>query len=196
MWKIRDHRLKSYVIYQELPCRKKKDCFTWLRGQRQDDRVEEYELTSLYEKWKSQWTVKTTPQNLPQKISYIQWKGKPQWSGRRGTGVIKSNPIPTGWLSHKLYCTGSPTRVRLLSHTVGSPAWGSGNMRRSPHSIWLWRPVGFDHRTGANRISILGGHTQGLVHVRTREAFGGGGNQGGNFRLVEFRYLRNQQVKI
>ena len=50
MWKIRDHRLKSYVIYQELPCRKKKDCFTWLRVQRQDDRVEEYELTSLYEK--------------------------------------------------------------------------------------------------------------------------------------------------
>ena len=54
MWKIRDHRLKSYVIYQELPCRKKKGCSTWLRGQRQDGRVEEYELTSLYEKCKSQ----------------------------------------------------------------------------------------------------------------------------------------------
>ena len=29
-----------------------------------------------------------------------------------------------------------------------------------------------------------------------RKAFGGGGNQGGNFRLVELRYRRNQQVKI
>ena len=28
----------------------------------------------------------------------------------------------------------------------GFPAWGSGNGRRSPQRIWLWRPAGFDHR--------------------------------------------------
>ena len=37
--------------------------------------------------------------------------------------------------------------MRVLSPTSGSPAWGSGLGRRRPQSIWLWRPVGLDHRS-------------------------------------------------
>ena len=36
--------------------------------------------------------------------------------------------------------------MKVLNPTLGSPAWGSGFRRRSPQSICLRRPVGFDHR--------------------------------------------------
>ena len=37
--------------------------------------------------------------------------------------------------------------VRVLSPTLGSPVWGSGIRRRSPQSIWLWRPAGLNCRS-------------------------------------------------
>ena len=123
-----------------------------------------------------------TPQNLPQKISYIQWKGKPQWSGRRGTVVIKSNPIPTGWLSHKLennYIWFSHKSETSEPHSR-LPSLGFWQQEEESPQHLAFKASGLwsqdFHRTGGNRISILGGHTPGLVHIRTREAFGGGRN--------------------
>ena len=59
-------------------------------------------------------------------------KKNPQQDSLRGAIVIKSNPIPAKWATHKLenYHRSSPTGVKVLSFTSGSPAWGSGNGRR------------------------------------------------------------------
>ena len=34
----------------------------------------------------------------------------------------------------------------LGPHTSGSPVWGSDTGKKSPQSIWLWRPAGLDHK--------------------------------------------------
>ena len=46
----------------------------------------------------------------------------------------------------QLYHRSSPTGVKVLSPTSGSPAWGSGNGRRNLQRIWLRSPVVFNHR--------------------------------------------------
>ena len=84
--------------------------------------------------------------NLPKKIPYIQ--------GQRGShgekvGGTQSwwNQVPYPQTGEQLYHRSSPTRVKVLSPTLGFSAWGSGNRRRSPQRIQLWRPMGFDGRT-------------------------------------------------
>ena len=46
-----------------------------------------------------------------------------------------------------LYHGSPPTGVKVLSPTSGFPTWGSGNRRRNPQRIRLWRLAGFDSRT-------------------------------------------------
>ena len=85
-------------------------------------------------------------------------KEKLQWDERRGTIMIKLNPIPTEYIlelenrSQKFFycCEDSELHVRLLSK-------GSYKGTRKPQGIWLWRPVEFDWRssTGLEEIETL-----------------------------------------
>ena len=72
---------------------------------------------------------------------------------------------PTNW---KIYHRRSPTEVGVLSPTSGSPAWGSGIRRRSPQSIWLWRPAGLEWRSstglGETETPLWRVHTRFHVH--------------------------------
>ena len=63
--------------------------------------------------------------------------------------IIKSHTtqVVDPQTGEQLYRRSSPTGVSVLSPMSGSPAWGSGIERRSPQSIWLWRPVGFECRS-------------------------------------------------
>ena len=47
----------------------------------------------------------------------------------------------------QLYHRSPPTGVKVLSPSSGLPTWGSGNRRRNPQRIGLWRIAGFDCRT-------------------------------------------------
>ena len=66
-------------------------------------------------------------------------KERPQWDGRRGTITIKSNPITTGWVTHKLennYTTAvHPLEWRFWTpcqaSQPGGPAIGGGFPRES-----------------------------------------------------------------
>ena len=80
----------------------------------------------------------------------------------RGAITIKSNPIPTGWVTPQTgeqYQRGSPTFVKVLNPTSGFPAWGSSKGTGNPQGIWHWRPAGFDykafHRTGETETPVL-----------------------------------------
>ena len=98
-------------------------------------------------------------------------KEKPQWDGRRGTITIKSNPITAGWLTNwrtiipqksTHWSEDSEPHVRLPNLGV----WQREeefleNQTLKASDIWL---QDFD-RTGGNRDSILGGHTQSGVHI-------------------------------
>ena len=67
---------------------------------------------------------------------------KPPWDGRRGANMIKSNPIPAGWATHKL----ENNNIKVLpllwrfwapcqaSHS-GDPAKGLGILRESNYLI-------------------------------------------------------------
>ena len=68
----------------------------------------------------------------------------------------------------QLYHRRPPTGVKVLSPTSGFLTWGSGNKRRNSQRIRLWMIAGFDCRTGGNRDSNLGGHTQSSVCIRTQ----------------------------
>ena len=46
----------------------------------------------------------------------------------------------------QIYHRSFPTVVKVLSPTLAFSAWESGNRRRSPQRIWLWRQAGFDCR--------------------------------------------------
>ena len=72
-------------------------------------------------------------------ILHQEIKKQPLWDSRRGTLAIKSNHIPVGdpQTGKEIYRRGSPTGVRVLSPTSGSPAWGSGSGRKSPQGICL-----------------------------------------------------------
>ena len=93
-------------------------------------------------------TLELTKKDTP----HPKTKEKPQWDGRRGAITMKSNPITTGWVTHKLENTytlksthwseGSEPHV-----TSGFPTWESGNRRGNSQRIRLWRLAGFDCRT-------------------------------------------------
>ena len=100
---------------------------------------------------------------------------KPEGDGRRGTIMIKSNPIPTGWVTRRLeniipkkfshHCDGSEHLIRLPSLGVWQRDRKSpGNLTLKASGIWL---LDF-HRTGGNRDSSLGRHKQNLACTKTQ----------------------------
>ena len=72
-------------------------------------------------------------------------KKKLQWDDKRDPIMIKSNPLPTGWVIHKLEINNtkrsSATFVKVLSPMSGFPAQGSdkrtGNLTLMASEIWL-----------------------------------------------------------
>ena len=80
-------------------------------------------------------------------------KKKLQRDCRRGTIMIKSNPIPTRWVIHKLENNNTKkkksylTVVKVWKPMSGFPAWGPNKGTGNPQVIWSWSTVGFDHKT-------------------------------------------------
>ena len=112
-------------------------------------------------------------QNKTKKTPCPKTKKTPQQDGRRGTITIKSNPIPTRWVTHKLEskvpkefshcCEGSEPHGRL--HSLGQRDWEfPRNLTLKPSEIWLQN----FHRTGGNRNSSLGGHNKTLHAPRLK----------------------------
>ena len=78
--------------------------------------------------------------NPPKKDTpHPKTKKKPQQDSRRGTIMIKSNPIPAGWVTTDLrtiipkkflhYCEGSEPHIRLPSLAIRERDWESpGNL--------------------------------------------------------------------
>ena len=125
---------------------------TWLSW-RQDGRVEGLELTSSHENtkittncWK---TINKKDLTLPKNIFYIQRQGRSHNKTVGGTHLW-DNQIsypPDGWHTNwKIIISQKFSNRRVLRPMSGSPAWRSCIRRRSPQSIWLWRPAGLDHR--------------------------------------------------
>ena len=116
-------------------------------------------------------TLELTKKDTPQSKT----KEKPQWDGRRGAITVKSNPITAGWVTHRLentYTTevhhwseGSEPHIRLPNLGVQQREEEFlENQTWKASRIWL---QDFD-RTGGNRDSTLGGHTQSSVHIGTQ----------------------------
>ena len=79
---------------------------------------------------------------------YPKTKKKLYWGGRRGAVRIKSNPIPAGWVSHKLENSNIKEVLALFQRfwiTLGCPAWWSDKGTRNLQGIWPRRPAGFDN---------------------------------------------------
>ena len=78
-------------------------------------------------------------------------KKKLHQDGRRGAIMIISNPIPTGWVTHRLENNdaqrSSLTTVKVLNLTSGFPAWRSDKGTGNPQGVCPWGSVGFDYRT-------------------------------------------------
>ena len=106
-------------------------------------------------------------------------KEKLQQHGRRGTIMIKPNPIPTGWTTQKLQNHSTkgvfPLYWRFWAPMSGFSARGTGIWTRNPQGIWFWRSAGFGCRIsigwgwGVDRNSPFGGHKQNLVYTMTQE---------------------------
>ena len=99
----------------------------------------------------------------PTKTRYSTSKDrKPQWDGRRGTMMIKSNPIPTRWAAHKLENSNSKEVLLLLwrfwvprqASQLGDPSEGLGIPRESDFE-GQWCLITGLHRTGGNTDSTL-----------------------------------------
>ena len=94
---------------------------------------------------------------------------------RRGAITIKSNLIPAGWVTYKLennYTTEVfPKKSKFWAH-VGLPSLRDWQREEEPpenlvlKSNRVWSQE--FHMTGGNRISTLGGYTQGLMYTRTQ----------------------------
>ena len=123
------------------------------------------------------WTIinRKTLELTKKDTTHPKTKEKPQWDGRRGAITVKSNPITAGSVTHKLeniYTTEvhpwsevSEPHVRLPK--LGVWQWEEEfleNQTLKASRIWL---QDFD-RTGGNRDSTLGGHTQSSVHIGTQ----------------------------
>ena len=116
-------------------------------------------------------TLELTKKDTP----HPKTKEKPQWDSRRGAITIKSNPITTGWVTHKLennYTTEvHPLEWRFwVPHQASQPGVRKQeeefpeDQTLKASGIWLQH----FNRTGVNRDSTLGGHTQSKVHTRTQ----------------------------
>ena len=130
-------------------------------------------ITTNYWKIIDRKTLELTKKDTP----HPKTKKKPQWDSRRGAITIKSNPVTAGCVTHKLENTyiipqksthwseGSEPHFRLPNLEV----WQQEeefpeNQTLKASRIWL---QDFD-RTGGNRDSTLGGHTQSSVCIRTQ----------------------------
>ena len=123
------------------------------------------------------WTIinRKTLEHTKKDTLHPKTKEKPQWDGRRGAITIKSNPILVGgWLTDwrtlipqksTHWSEGSEPHVRLPN--LGVWQWEEEFLEKQTSKasgIWL---QDFD-RTGGNRDSTLGGHTQSSVCIRTQ----------------------------
>ena len=146
----------------------------------QDGGVEGHALTPSCENTRittSCWTIidRKTLELTRKDTSHPKTKEKPQWDGRRGAITVKSNHITAGWVTHRLENTYT-TEVHPLEWRFWAPSqvpnlgvWKQEeesleNQTLKASGIWLQD----FNRTGENRDSTLGGHTQSNVHIRTQ----------------------------
>ena len=171
-----------------------------IEGERlvQDGRVEGHALTPSSKSTRitiNCWTIidRETLELTKKDTPHPKTKEKLQWNGRRGPITIKSNPEPLGgWLTNwrtpvpqksTHWSEGSEPDVRLPNLGVWQQEkefLEKQNLTAS--GIWLQDC----DRTGGNRDSTLGGHTQSSVHVRTR---GGAGKEQWPHRRLNQTYL-------
>ena len=100
---------------------------------------------------------------------------KPQQDSRRGTIMIKSNPIPPRWMTHRLE-NSNTKEVLPLFWRFRTPCQGSqpGDLTKglgTPRDLTLkasgtW--LQDFHGTGGNRDFSLGGHKQNLANTKTQ----------------------------
>ena len=123
------------------------------------------------------WTVidRKTLELTKKDIPHPKTKEKPQWDGRRGSITKKSNSVtaggwPTNWRTltpqkSTHWSEGSEPHVRLLNLGVRQREEEFlENQTLKPSRIRL---QDFD-RTGGNKDSTLGGHTQSSVCIGTQ----------------------------
>ena len=100
---------------------------------------------------------------------------KPQWDGRRGTIMIKSNPIPTGWVTHRPKNNNAKEVLELFwrfrtphqAFQPGDLTKGLGIPRESGLECQQDLIIGFQ-RTEGNKDYSLGGHNQNFSHTKTQ----------------------------
>ena len=148
-------------------------------GRNQDGGVEGLALTPSCENTRittSCWTIidRKTLELTKKDTPHPEKKEKPQRDGTRGAITVKSNPITGGWVTHRLENTYT-TEVHPLEWRFWAPRQASQpggwqwedefleNQTLKPSVNWL---QDFD-RTGENRDSTLGGHTQSSVRIGT-----------------------------
>ena len=97
-------------------------------------------------------------------------KEKPQWHGRRGAIMIKSNPTSSRCTTHKLENNSTKEPAKVLGPKTDIPTWGSGKGIGNPQGIWLWRTEAFDYSTlkGLGETETLGGHKKNPMFTRTQ----------------------------
>ena len=150
------------------------------KRRKQDGGVEGYALTLSCENPRittSCWTIigRKTLELTKKDNPHPKTKEKPQWDDRKGAITVKSNPITASWATHKLGNTYTtevhPLEWRFWAH-IRLPNLGVQqreeefleNQTLKASGIWLQN---FD-RTGRNRDSTLGGHTQSSVCIGTQ----------------------------
>jgi len=115
--------------------------------------------------------------NPPKKDTpHPKTKKKLQRDGRRGTITIKSNPMPTRWVTHKLENNNTKEVLPLLwrfwtPHHASQPwdltkdweSFGPGNLVLKATGIWSQDFC----RTKGNRDFSLGEHKQSLACTKT-----------------------------
>ena len=78
-------------------------------------------------------------------------KKKPQQDGKSGAITVKLNPVSARWAPHKPENNSTteviPQQRNSWVPYQASQLGGSGNGRKSPQRVWLWRPMGFDPGT-------------------------------------------------
>ena len=123
------------------------------------------------------WTTtdRRTLESTKERYSTPKDKEEMAGDGRRGTITIKSNPIPTEWVTHNLENNNTKedhpplwrfgTARQASSLGAQQRNWeSSGNLTGKASGIWLQD----FHRTGGNRDSTLGGHKQNLACTKTQ----------------------------
>ena len=146
----------------------------------QDGGVEGCALTPSYKNIRITtdcWTIieRKTLELTKKDTPHLKTKEKPQWDGRRGAITIKSNPLTAGWVlanwrtfipqKSTHWREGSEPHVRLPDLGVQQQEEKFlENQTLKASGIW-WQD--FD-RTGGNRDSTLGGHTQSSVLIGTQ----------------------------